>query len=305
MCVGDRALAGAVFGFPLVSPGGALCELPFVSEQDVEKRVVPDGGGGCPGDLDAAGDRVGTLSGAVRASPAEALFLQRRGLGFGAHVGVRCGAVRLAEGVASRDQGDGFLVVHGHARERFANIACSGDRVGVSVGALRVDIDQTHLDRGEGFLQFAVAGVPFVVEPAGFGAPVDIVVGFPGVDAAARETECFEAHGFEGDVAGEDEQVGPREVRAVLLFDRPQQTSGLVEVSVVGPAVEGGEALLPGARAAASVADAVGAGAVPCHADHERAVVPEVGGPPVLGVGEEFGYVPLTAARSRLLNASA
>src|SRR5690606_32214059 len=55
----------------------------------------------------------------------------------------------------------------------------------------------------------------------------------------------------------------------------------------------GSEALLAAARATASVVDAVGARGVPGHADHERAVVAEVGGPPVLGGGEDFGDVAL------------
>ena len=93
--------------------------------------------------------------------------------------------------------------------------------------------------------------------------------GCPDVFAAAAEAEGLEAHRLEGDVAGEDHQVGPRELAAVLLLDRQQQRAGLVEVAVVGPAVERGEALGAVAGAAAAVLDAVGAGAVPRHADEE------------------------------------
>ena len=79
---------------------------------------------------------------------------------------------------------------------------------------------------------------------------------------------------------------------AVLLLDRPQQPAGLVEVAVVGPAVQRREALHAGAGAAAAVADAVGAGAVPGHADEERAVVAEVGRPPVLRGRQHLVDVP-------------
>jgi hypothetical protein len=48
-----------------------------------------------------------------------------------------------------------------------------------------------------------------------------------------------------GDVAGEDHQVGPGDLVAVLLLDRPEQAARLVEVAVVRPAVERREALLP------------------------------------------------------------
>src|SRR5688572_1760804 len=63
--------------------------------------------------------------------------------------------------------------------------------------------------------------------------------------------------------AGEDQQVGPRHLLAVLLLDRPQQPAGLVEVRVVGPAVERGEALAAVTGTAAAVLDAVGPRRVP------------------------------------------
>jgi hypothetical protein len=81
-----------------------------------------------------------------------------------------------------------------------------------------------------------------------------------------------------GDVAGQHQQVGPGQAAAVLLLDRQQQAAGLVEVAVVRPAVERGEALGARAAAAAAVELAVGAGGVPRHADEQRAVVAVVGG---------------------------
>ncbi len=78
---------------------------------------------------------------------------------------------------------------------------------------------------------------------------------------------------------------------AVLLLDGPEQAAGAVEVDVVGPAIERGEALLTASSAAAAVVGAVGAGGVPGHADEERAVVAEVGGPPVLRVGHDGGEI--------------
>ena len=105
--------------------------------------------------------------------------------------------------------------------------------------------------------------------------------------AAAGEAEGAEAHRLQRHVAGEDQQVGPADLLAVLLLDRPQQAARLVDVDVVGPAVERGEALLPAAAAAAAVGRAVGAGGVPGHADELRAVVAEVGRPPVLRVGHQ------------------
>ena len=143
-----------------------------------------------------------------------------------------------------------------------------------------------------GLVEVAVTAVARVAEPLGLGSPVDLLR-LPDVGATAAEAEGLEAHRLEGDVAGEHEQVGPGERGAVLLLHRPQQPAGLVEVAVVRPAVERGEALLTGARPAATVADAVGAGGVPRHTDEEGAVVPEVGGPPLLRVGHEGGDVGL------------
>ena len=158
-----------------------------------------------------------------------------------------------------------------------------GDRIRVAVRPFRIHVDEAHLHGAEGIRQLAVAAVALVTEPRGFRSPVD-VFRLPDVLAAAGEAERLEPHRLEGDVAGEDHQVGPRDLAAVLLLDRPQQPARLVEVGVVGPAAERRKAQLPGARAAAAVVDAVGARGVPRHADEERPVVAEVRRPPVLRV---------------------
>src|SRR6185437_1448687 len=82
-------------------------------------------------------------------------------------------------------------------------------------------------------------------------------------------------------------EVGPGDLAAVLLFDGPQQAARPVEEDVVGPTVQRCEALLAAPGAAAAVADAVGAGAVPRHADEQWAVVAEVRRPPLLRVGHQ------------------
>jgi hypothetical protein len=69
----------------------------------------------------------------------------------------------------------------------------------------------------------------------------------PDVLAAAAEAEGLQPHRLIGDVAGEDDQVGPADLVAVLLLDRPQQAARLVEVDVVRPGVERREALVAGA----------------------------------------------------------
>ena len=104
------------------------------------------------------------------------------------------------------------------------------------------------------------------------------------VRAPAAKTERLKAHRLEGDVAGENHKVGPGDLPAVFLLDRPQQPARLVEVHVVRPAVERREALLAGSGSAAAVANAVRAGAVPRHPNEQRPIVAKVGRPPILRV---------------------
>ncbi len=235
----------------------------------------------------------------------------------------RAGAVRFAEGMAAGDQRDSFLVVHRHAAEGLANVRRSRDRVGLPLRPLGVHVDEAHGRGAERVLQqadvaelalilmtvrlhvgdqrafararraLAVAGVG--PEPPLFAAPVDVLIRLPSIGAPPGETERFEAHRLERDVAREDHEIGPGNLAAVLLLDRPQEAARLVEAHVVRPAIERREALLPARAAAAPIADAVGAGAVPGHADEERAVVAEIRGPPVLRIGHERREILLQA----------
>ncbi len=280
---------GAAPRNPLPQAGGAQFHVPLEAEQVLEEAVVPPRRRGCPGPLEPAGDGVRALPGAVAAPPAQALLLDRGALGLRAEILVRVGhAVGLAERVPADDQRDGLLVVHRHAPEGLADVAGRRDRVRDGVRALRVDVDEAHLVGGQRALQRPDTAVALVAEPGAFGAPVDVLVGLPDVRAAAGEAEGREAHRLQGTIAREDHQVGPGDLAAVLLLDRPQQPARLVEVAIVRPAVERREALHAGGRSAAAVVDPVRAGAVPRHPDHERPVVAEVGGPPLLRGGQHL-----------------
>ena len=306
--VGHRALAadwivshasenaGAVLGHPLVGSGRAFHQFPLVAEQVVEIIVAPLRRRRRPGNLEPAGDRVTGHAAAVTALPAESLLLERRPFRLDPDQRGVAGAVGLAEGMAAGDQRDRFLVVHRHAREGFADIVRGLHRVRLAVGAFRVDVDQPHLHRGQRVFQIALARVALVVQPGLFRAPVDVLLRLPDIPASAGEAEGLEAHRLEGDITGEDHQVGPRDAAAVLLLDRPQQPARLVEIGVVRPAVDRREALVTGAGAAPAVGDAVGAGAVPGHADEQRAVVAEIGRPPFLRIGHQRVQIPLDGA---------
>jgi len=130
-----------------------------------------------------------------------------------------------------------------------------------------------------------------VAEPSGLTTPVGGLVGLPCVGTTTGKTESLETHGLESDVTGEKEEIGPRDLVAVLLLDGPQETTSLVEVTVVWPRVERSESLLTLTSTTATILDTVGTGRVPCHADEETTVVTEICWPPVLGVGHEVGEV--------------
>ena len=284
MGIRHRTGARAVLRRPLMRAGRALRQLPFVAEQVPEEVVAPLRRRGGPGDFQAAGDRVAAFAGAEAALPAQALLLDAGRFRLGPHVLRIAGAVGLAEGVAAGDERDRLFVVHRHAGEGLADVPRRGERIRVAVRAFRIDVDQAHLHGRERVFEIPVAGVALVIQPLALGAPVDVFFRFPDVLAPAGETERLESHRFQRDVAGEDHQVGPGDLPAVLLLDRPEQPARLVEVDVVRPAVQGRKALAAGPGAAAAVADAVGAGAVPRHANEQRSVVAEVRRPPVLRI---------------------
>ena len=277
----DRAFTCAVLRLPLLRASRTRGELPLVFEEVFEEVVAPSGRRRRPGDLEAAGDGVGSPAALVAALPAESLLLEIASLRFGSDMGRRARAMRLTERVATGDERHRFLVVHRHAPERLANVARGGFGIGSAVRAFRVDVDQAHLHGAERVRELPVAAVALVAEPCGFGSPVD-VLGLPHILAPAGEAERLEPHRLQRDVAGQDHQIGPRELPAVLLLDRPEQPARLVDVRVVRPAAERRKPYHARPCTAAAVVDAVGARAVPRHADEEAAVMAEVRRPPVL-----------------------
>ena len=212
--IGHRPRARIAFGLPLVRAGRAFGQFPFIAEQGFEIAHVPARGRGLPGAFEATRDRMHADAGAVLAAPTQALRFDVRGLGFGAHIARRPSAVRLAEGMAARDQGDGFFIVHRHAGKSLADVARRGDRIGIAVRPFGVHIDEAHLHGGQRVVEFTLAlvtAVGFLArrEPFGFRAPVGVFAGLPDVGPAAREAEGLEAHGFERDIARENHQIGP------------------------------------------------------------------------------------------------
>ena len=282
--VGVRHAVGtcAAFGPPLVRASRALGQLPLVAEQVLEEVVAPPGRRGGPGDFQAAADGVSRFAAAKTAGPAQALRLDACRFRLRADQCRVARTVGLAKAVTARDQRHGLFVVHRHAGEGLANVARRRPWVWVAIGALRVHVDQAHLNRTQGGFKLAVAAVALVGQPLGFSAPVDVFFGFPNVCAPTGKTKGLEAHGFQSHVTREDHQVGPGEFATVLLLDRPDQAARLVQVHVVRPTIERRKALVAVACAAAPVTHAVGARAVPGHANEQRPIVAKVSRPPVL-----------------------
>ncbi len=199
----------------------------------------------------------------------------------------------LADRVAADDERNRLLVIHRHTTEGLSNVLGGSQRIRVAVGPLRVHVDQAHLHGAERTSASSrVAAVALVAEPGVLRAPEDLVR-LPDVLSPEAEAERLEPHRFIGAVAGEDQEVGPGDLPAVLLLDRPEQPARLVEARVVGPTVEGGKALSAGAATAPAIGDAVRAGGMPTHPDEERPVVAVVGRPPVLRRRHHLEDVPL------------
>ena len=275
---------------PLVGSGWTLGQCPrvFVLEQHVEVTVVPLNGVGRPGTFDTARDGVTTDTRAIVAGPSKTLFFEGCPFWFGAFVVFWTCTVSFTERVAASGESNGFFVVHRHSAEGFTDILCAKKRVRVRVGSLWVHVYEPHLDRCERvFKVLACLTVTVVTKPLVFAAPIDVIFRVPNVGSTAAKPEDRTAHGFDGDLAGENQQVCPTNGVAILLFDGPQEAAGFVEVAVVWPAVEWSEALSPCSATTTTVSSAVCTCSVPGHSDEERPVVPIVSRPPVLTVGHQ------------------
>ena len=283
MSIRNRSRAASILGRPLVCAGRALGQFPLITEQVFQVVVVPLSWFGGPCAFQAAGDRGGAIAVAKGVLPAEALLFNPGALGFGANVFVRIGsAVGLAEGMAAGNQREGLLVIHRHAAEGLADIPYRSGWIRLSIGSFRVHVNQAHLHRAERIVELTIALIAFVPQPLALRTPEDVLLRYPHVLAAAAEAEGFQAHRIQRDISGQNHKIGPRDLLAILLLDGPEQPARLIEAHIVRPAVEGRKTLCAHACPAAAVADAVGACAVPRHANEERPVVAIIRRPPGL-----------------------
>ena len=130
--------------------------------------------------------------------------------------------MRLAKRMPAGDQRHGLIVIHRHARESLADVLGRSQRVRLAVRPFRIDVDQPHLHRAKRLLELTIAVVALIAQPGLLVPPVDVLFRLPHVLAPAGEPERLEPHRIEGDVAGQNHQVGPRKFTTVLLFDGPE-----------------------------------------------------------------------------------
>ena len=204
--------------------------------------------------------------------------------------------VRLADSVATGSQRDGFFIVHRHPGKCLPDLSSGSERIWYPVYPLRVDIDEPHLNSGQRvFHRRRVCYVAVAVvtgrQPLFLRTPVGVLLRVPKIWATKSETKSLEPHRLVGNISGQNHQVCPAEFVAVFLFNRPQQTAGLVEVCVVWPRVQRGEALGATSPTTPAISGAVGTSRVPGHTNHQAAIVAPVGWPPVLAGGHKLVQV--------------
>src|SRR6185437_2469948 len=151
-----------IFRSPLLGASRTLLQFPLMLEQVLEIIVTPLRRRLRPDDLRAASDGVGTDTRTMTTSPAQALVLDLSAFRLRSHERWIAGAMRLAEGVTTGNQRDGFLVVHRHTCECLTDVVSSCDRIGIAVRSFRVDVDESHLHRAQWLLKLSFAAVTFV-----------------------------------------------------------------------------------------------------------------------------------------------
>src|SRR5690606_16838318 len=124
-------------------------------------------------------------------------------------------------------------------------------------------------------------------QPLLFYSPIGVLFGLPNVLATKAEAKCFKAHRLVSDRTGQNHQVSPTQAPSVLLLDRPQQATRLVDVAIVRPRADWRKSLVASTATASTVKEAIRTSSVPGHADHQPAVVPPIRGPPRLAVGHQ------------------
>ena len=225
----------------------------------------------------------------IGVQPTKAHVFERTTFRFGAERTGIAAAMGFTDRMTASCQRRRLLIVHRHAGKGDTNMLGCAGRVRITVHTFRVHVDQTHMDSGEvraerfGIFEVRVAilrrGEPFFLF-----APVHIDFWRPDIFAAKAEAEGFQTRRLIGDIAREQHQVRPGHRVSVFLLDRPEQATGLVQITIIRPAIERRKAQIPCAAAPATINGAIRPRRVPGHAHHQARICAPVGGPPVLAV---------------------
>ena len=85
----------------------------------------------------------------------------------------------LPNDVSAGNERNRLLVIHRHAGEGLADVACRSEGIGIAVGSFRIDVNQAHLNRSERILEVTIAAVALVGQPLAFGTPVNVCLRAP------------------------------------------------------------------------------------------------------------------------------
>ena len=282
----DGTRGSAILWLPLHCARRAAGLLPVVSKQVRQIHYRPLGWRRRPGALETRGHCVLSISFTATILPSHALLNDGLASRFWPDTIIRLvGTVCFAKGVPACNQRNRLLVIHRHTPKSFANIVRGENRVGVAIRTLWVHVDETHLHRSQPFTELASFGIALISQHFCLWTPVN-PLRLPVISATAGKTKCLEAHIFHGHIPGKYHQISPGDLVAVLLLDGPKQPSGLVQVAVIGPAVQRFKPLLTTVCASTAVGSPIGTRAVPSHTNKERSVVTIVSRPPGLRCGQ-------------------
>ena len=120
-----------------------------------------------------------------------------------------------------------------------------GERIRLAVGPFRIDVDQAHLNGGERILQFPVAGVTLIAQPLAFRSPIDVFLRFPNVFATSSESKRLEPHRLQGAIAGQDHQVGPRNLSPYFCLIGHNNRRALSRLALSGQLLSGANRCVP------------------------------------------------------------
>jgi len=137
----------------------------------------------------------------------------------------------LSKGVTTNDKSSSLLIIHTHTVKRHTDIKSRSLGIGATIRTLGVDVDQTVVSSTKRLLKLVgavvnvgatiVADIVTLGNESSLSTPVDRLISLPGVGTTASETKRLKVHALEGDVAGEEVEIGPRDLVAVLLLDGP------------------------------------------------------------------------------------